>query len=266
MTSFDLATVGDNCIDRFLPLRKSAVGGNAVNVAVQLAQLGRAVAYFGAVGPDWNGQRTADLLSARGVLLNHMRVLDGRTAYTDLDRDRAGDRIIAYEDFGVCADYHPTAAEIAILRRMRYVHLGWMKDSPRLKRELAESGVLISQDTAVNPGAAGLDLAFGSAGPDLEEAQRMLDRLLAEGARCAVVTCGPLGSIASDGTMTARTGIAPVDVVDTTGAGDTFIAGFVDAWLNGVDLQRCIERGRDLAAVTCGHLGGFRQILEPLDN
>ena len=44
------AAIGDNCIDRYLPLNQAAVGGNAVNVAVQLALLGQDCGYFGAVG------------------------------------------------------------------------------------------------------------------------------------------------------------------------------------------------------------------------
>ena len=75
-----------------------------------------------------------------------------------------------------------------------------------------------------------------------------------------MVTCGAAGSIASDGSITARVDARPVEVVDTLGAGDTFIAGFVAARLNGRDLAQCLEAGRDLAAATCGHLGGFPQV------
>ena len=42
MPNFEFAAVGDNCVDRFLPpADECLVGGNAVNVAVQLAMLGR---------------------------------------------------------------------------------------------------------------------------------------------------------------------------------------------------------------------------------
>ncbi len=57
----------------------------------------------------------------------------------------------------------------------------------------------------------------------------------------------------------ARTNARPVDVVDTLGAGDTFIAGFLAARLGGGSLQYCLEAGRNLASDTCRHLGGFPQ-------
>jgi fructoselysine 6-kinase len=68
-----------------------------------------------------------------------------------------------------------------------------------------------------------------------------------------------MGSLAANRRETARTGVLPVDVVDTLGAGDTFIAGFVKARLDGKSLQECLEAGRDGAAATCRHLGGFPQ-------
>ena len=78
------------------------------------------------------------------------------------------------------------------------------------------------------------------------------------------MTCGAAGSVASDGKTTARMDARPVDVVDTLGAGDTFIAGFLVARIGGRDLVQCLEAARDVAAATCGHLGGFPQM--PLAN
>jgi fructoselysine 6-kinase len=259
-----LATVGDNCIDRYLPFGRSAVGGNAVNVAVHLARMGWPCAYFGAVGADPEGERTRAVLAANGVDLSHLVVLPGRTPYTDLDVDAEGDRIIAYEDFGVCADYQPSAADIEALRGKAHVHVGWLKNARRLRASLAGSGVTFSQDVAVNAEDGGLDVAFGSAGSSMERAKLELRKLLDAGNRVAVVTCGALGSIASDGREIVTAGIRPVEVVDTTGAGDTFIAGFLGAWLRKEPLAACLDAGSAAAAETCRHIGGFPQDCEPL--
>ncbi len=265
MSSFEFATVGDNCIDRYLPpIGRATVGGNAVNVAVHLCRLGRRTAYFGAVGEDKEGRWTRDCLAANEVNIEQLRSVAGRTAFTNLDVDASGDRIITFEDFGVCRGYRPNGAEIEALRAARHIHLGWLSDSSAFKHELAVAGLSISQDLAVNAGGADLTIAFGSAGASQERARMLLRQALDQGARIAVVTRGHLGSIASDGTHYVEAGVTPVEVVDTTGAGDTFIAAFIDAHLQGCGLGDCLLAGRDAAAGTCLHLGGFPQRPIPL--
>ena len=264
MPPTSVAAVGDNCIDRYLALRKSTVGGNAVNVAVHLARLGLDAAYFGAVGDDASGRRVLVALGDNRVASDHVQVRHGLTAYTDIAFGEGGERIIAFEEFGVCAGYGPDPAEIEALRRIRHVHIGWLNDGGVLKEALAASGTSVSQDLSVTSPllgrrSAGLAVAFASAGPSIAEGEALAARLLADGACVAVVTCGAAGSVAADGKTVTRTDAIPVDVVDTLGAGDTFIAGFIAAHVDGQNLQACLRSGRDLASATFGHLGGFPQ-------
>lgn len=271
MSGFDLAAVGDNCIDRFLPplglstAELSKVGGNAVNVAVQLARLGHRAAYFGAVGDDTDGRRVLSGLTDNGLDLTGLRIISGgRTAYTDIATNPDGEREIRFEEFGVCRGYRASPADIERLRRMRHVHIGWLDDGGALKRHLIAAGVSVSQDLSVNADAVhrapqGLSTAFASAGPSEIEAEALLQQMLSAGAEIAVVTCGPLGSRASDGRSRVASPAAPAKVVDTTGAGDSFIAGFLDAHLAGAELADALKAGAKLAAQTCGHFGGFPQ-------
>lgn len=265
-SGFDLATVGDNCIDRFLPpIGLSLVGGNAVNVGVQLAHLGHRVGYFGAIGDDADGWRTRDCLAANGLDLAGLRVVPGgRTAYTDIAIHDGGEREMVFEEFGVCRGYRPSEAEIAILAAKRHVHIGWLDDGGAMKRRLTGMGVSVSQDLGVNADPRDISpdhlaIAFASAGPSREAAAALVDRCLAAGARLAVVTMGALGSCAGDGRTMAWMAPARADVVDTTGAGDSFVAGFLDAHLRGATLEACLAAGRDRAARTCTHWGGFPQ-------
>jgi fructoselysine 6-kinase len=133
-----------------------------------------------------------------------------------------------------------------------------------LRRYLTARGVRVSQDIAVNGQAVdksveGLAVAFDSAGTDAELGRVKLGQMLASGAGCAVVTLGVAGSLASDGRTTVSAGIQPVHAVDTTGAGDSFIAGFLSAFADDQPLQTCLELGSARAAITCGHIGGFPQ-------
>jgi fructoselysine 6-kinase len=260
----EVATVGDNCIDRYHPpTGLSTVGGNALNVAVQFSRQGMRSAYFGAVGDDHDGRRTSRLLAENAVDLEGLRVLPGVTAFTELTLDAEGDRIIGHEEFGVCRGYRPDAADFDRLRLTRHVHLGWLDDDGASKQRLAAMGVPVSQDLAVNRGAAALDIAFASAGPSREQAMVLMREALAQGARLAVVTMGPLGSLASHGGPVIEMAAKPIKILDTLGAGDTFIAGFLTAHLAGLGLADCLAAGRDAATQTCTHWGGFPQTPEP---
>ena len=46
-----------------------------------------------------------------------------------------------------------------------------------------------------------------------------------------------------------------VPVVDTTGAGDNLVAGFMDGLLRGADFRECCEAGLEAAALSIQHLG-----------
>jgi fructoselysine 6-kinase len=258
------AVVGDNCIDRFRPSGMSLIGGNAVNVAVQLALLGEVSHYFGAVGLDPDGARTIDALAERGVDVSSMQQKPGTTAYTDIDVLPSGERIFAYEDFGVCAGYRPSAADLTVLDGMDHIHIGWMDDEGELRRRLVAKGLSVSQDISVNAdpahlGVEGLTIAFASAGEDDGAAAELLMRLLHDGAKLAVVTRGSRGACASDGVRSFTVDAETVEVVDTTGAGDSFIAAFLAAFKSGADIRTSLERGCRTAATTCSHIGGFPQ-------
>jgi fructoselysine 6-kinase len=176
--------------------------------------------------------------------------------------DAAGERIIAFEEFGTSALYQPTPQDISALSAMDHIHIGWFKGSAILREKLAGSGITFSQDVAVNAEAVGLDIGFESVGPSEDLARAALLRLHGLGCRVAVVNCGAMGSMASEDGNFVATGIRELAfVVDTTGAGDTFIAGFLGLWKRGQPLDVCLAAGRDAAARTCGHVGGFPQTL-----
>lgn len=265
MIEFEVATVGDNCIDRFIGVSPiSFVGGNALNVAVQLSRLGRRCAYFGAVGNDAEGERIIRILSENGVIADFVRVVDGVTAYTEVERNAKGERKFVFEEFGVVNGYRTDSRDLPALSATRHVHIGWLNDGGTLRNVLLQKSVSVSQDISVNAkphnlGVAGLDIAFASADGLTEEVQRFAEGLIKAGARLAVVTRGDKGSMATDGKDFAAVDATKIEPVDTTGAGDAFIAGFLNAWLNALPLEQSLEWGRVAGTAACLHFGGFPQ-------
>jgi fructoselysine 6-kinase len=79
------------------------------------------------------------------------------------------------------------------------------------------------------------------------------------GARLCMVTCGAGGSVAHDGRHWWRTPSLGVRAVDTTGAGDSYIAGFLQARLAGADVPQAMSAGTASAALTCTHRGAWRE-------
>ena len=262
-----LATVGDNCIDvlRYADGRVvRRLGGNAVNVAVQAARAGAAVEYFGAVGDDEDGRFTRNVLAAQGVGVDGAVVRPAPTSVTEIDVMPDGERILACEDFGACRGYAPSPSDLERILRADHVHIGWLDDGGALRRALAQRGRSVSQDLSVNAhprdlGVEGLTAAFGSLAGPPEPAEALARDWLAQGAAMAVVTRGPEGA-----TVVSRDGIwhvpaEPVEPVDTTGAGDSFIAAFLLARLGGASPEQAARAGVRAARLTCLHEGGFPQ-------
>jgi fructoselysine 6-kinase len=260
-----IAAVGDNTIDRYVGDESARyAGGNAYNVAAQLGGHGRPVAYFGAVGADADGRTIARGLRRAGIDPVGLVTVPGPTAVTTI-RVEGGDRVFESEDFGVTAHYFPSDVHLELLASARWVHLGMLPRADELRARLAAlgsraagfgRGPVVSQDCAVASGFTALDVAFGSVG-ERGDARRWARSALAGGARTAVVTRGAAGATASDGTHWFEQPAIPTEIVDTTGAGDAFIAGFISARVDGAAMPAALERGARWAAAACGHRGGW---------
>ena len=272
MSSIDrhprLAAVGDNCVDILRPSGRRFIGGNAVNVAVQFSALGGRSSYFGAIGDDENGTLTREALIGHRVDVTHLVRRPLPTAYTQIDVSPEGERSIGFEDFGACAGYAPDDDAMAALLSFDHVHIGWLDDGGAVRRRLSAAGRSVSQDITVNArpenlGVEGLSIVFSSIDGSHEDASRLAGDLFGRGARGVVVTRGARGSSVFVNGVSADLPARPIVPVDTTGAGDSYIAGFLHALLSGASPERAGEHGAACAAATCMHEGGFPQ--RPVD-
>ncbi len=160
-------------------------------------------------------------------------------------------------------DYVPSADRYEALRQADWVHLG-TNSSETLIRRLVADDIPFSIDVSTRHFDLSLDgvpLVFAS-GPDdpTEPVEPLIARFRAVGARQIVVTCGKRGSFYHDGTALSAAGSVPVTVVDTCGAGDSFIATFITSrFFADLPGQAALERAAERASETCTHLGGFPQ-------
>lgn len=256
-----VGTVGDNTIDWYSD-GKTFVGGNALNVAVQVRLCRHRSRYAGAIGQDGFGLRVRQSLRAHGVATDGLvEVENGNTAVTKIRLDESGDRNFESEDFGVCATYWPSSRELDSLAHCDVVHIGMVQAASELRKLLKDRGAIVSQDCAVSTGYEDLDIAFDSVSEGSgDRARQVAEEAIDGGSKLAVITRGAEGSVAFDGSKwTVQEALHIHNVVDTTGAGDSYIAGFLVEWANGRDVRACMAAGSVVAARTCQHWGAWPQ-------
>ncbi len=259
----NLVAVGDNCLDVYLTKDVMTVGGNALNVAAHWRSAGRPARYFGAVGEDVEGAVILDEVEKAGLSPDDVELRAGQTAVTLL-REKEGDRKFLLEDLGVGKDYIPVERHYRSLIAADWVHLG-TNSNPDLVRRLVADRVRFSVDISTAHGGLpllGVPIVFASGpdDPDIPVAP-LADRLQRAGALQVVVTCGSRGAFFREGEgALLHAPATPVSVVDTCGAGDSFIAAFLAA--SQVDRKPAAEALREATAAasqTCLYVGGFPQ-------
>lgn len=237
------------------------LGGSAAIVACGLARLDVPTRLVARVGDDPFGRFTLDALAAAGVDCEHVEVdpdvPTGLSVILSAPHDRA---ILTHP--GTIDSLEPSTAVAAIRATdPAHVHVASYFLQPALATGLVDvldaahaSGATTSLDTNWDPAErwAGLEgllgrldwllpngaelraiaAAVGVVAPDDE---RVAAALAARGPR-VVVKAGADGgwSVRADGEVRRAPGL-PVDVVDTTGAGDSFDAGYLAAVWHGVD-------------------------------
>jgi fructoselysine 6-kinase len=258
----NLVAVGDNCLDVYLTKDVMTVGGNALNVAAHWRGAGWSARYFGAVGEDVEATIVRDEVGTVGLAPDDVEQRAGHTAVTLL-REQAGDRKFLLEDLGVGKDYLPPEHHYRSIASADWVHLG-TNSNPDLVRRLVADGARFSVDTSTAHDSlplAGVPLVFAS-GPDHPNAsvEPLAERLQRAGALQVVVTCGSRGAFFREANgKLLHAPAKPTSVVDTCGAGDSFIAAFLIAFTENRPAAEALDGAAAAAAQTCLYVGGFPQ-------
>lgn len=258
-----IATVGDNCMDVYTSLGKAFPGGNPVNVAVYLKRLGEGASYVGVVGTDEYGTLMRESIARKGVDVSHLHTNPGKTAITLVELVN-GERVFGDYFEGVLADFHLNEDDIAFLLSHDTIHTGFWGKIEKDLHTLHKLGALISFDFAdhyeheiIDIAIPDVDYAFFSYTNDDEFARDLMVKMQSKGPQVVVVTLAENGSLAFDGQHFYKSGIVPVSVVDTMGAGDSFIAGFLRAVFLGYDLDESLHFGAENASETLKYMGAW---------
>jgi sugar/nucleoside kinase (ribokinase family) len=256
-------------VERLIDDARLTVGGSGSIFATGAARLGLRTTVVGLVGEDPFGRFMLERLAAAGVGVDGVVVDAGTATGLTVVLNRGEDRAILTH-LGAIAAMTGEQVDRRLLADTRHVHVasyflqhGLQPELAPLLREARTQGATVSLDTNWDPDetwSAGLADVLREVDvllPNDAEARALGRSATTEDAVAALAGLGPDvvvkrgadGGYASTGGRLYTASSLAVDVVDTTGAGDSFDAGYVFGLLRGLSPQ---ERLR--AACVCGAL------------
>ncbi len=265
----DVVSLGELLVD-FVPDRAGvtlgeaerflkAAGGAPANVAVGVARLGGAASFVGKVGDDPFGHWLVEVLEGEGVDVHDVRFEEAaRTALAFVSLTAEGERdFVFYRHPSADQLHRPDEVDLDAVRAAKVLHHGSISliQEPSRSATLAaihaarEAGVTVSYDPNLRlplwPSAEAAREGMRSAWPlahvikvSEEELQFLTGSGDVEAARdlwhddlaLLLVTLGSEGVAWFTAGGSGRVASMPVTPVDTTGAGDAFVAGLLAAW------------------------------------
>jgi sugar/nucleoside kinase (ribokinase family) len=249
-------------------------GSSGVLTASGLAALGSRVGLCGLVGDDLFGRYMLNYLDGQGI--NHTGVVidpkerTGASVVLSTPRDRA---ILTFR--GSMSHFGLHDVRFDVVACARHLHLSsyflqsaLRADVSALMTRAHALGLTTSADTGHDPHQAwevedlwdGLDILLvneveACAISGAMDAAAALEWLVAR-VPTVIVKCGAAGALAARGPERVAMPSFAVEVVDTTGAGDAFDAGFLAGMIGGENLEACVRRGNACGALAAAHVGG----------
>ncbi|MEM6397766.1 MAG: carbohydrate kinase [Bacteroidota bacterium] len=258
-------------------------GGSPANLASNLARLGRKAAVVGTVGDDGPGKLIEEQLKPTGLDLTYLRKDERPTTLILVTKSHNLPAFSAYRE----ADLHilPEQLPEKMLESTRLFHT----TAFALSKQPARNNIFSAAVAAKRHGAQlSIDANYAQKiWPDRTEAQSVIHQylelgalakfsevdyerlygsqvedpwqtgreLLKMGAKLICLTMGAQGAYLLTNGEEVFIPSREIEVVDTTGAGDAFWAGFLHAWLNDESLENCGKNGRQLAEKKLTRIG-----------
>ena len=254
---------------------RMVLGSASAIFASGIARLGHSVGFIGKTGHDDFGRFCREALHSSGISTDSLLASSLPTGATIVLSTRQDRALVTH--LGAIADLGYDDLPANLFGGYRHLHLTsyflqqrLRPDFARLMREAKAAGLSVSFDPNSDPAHAWSPEIWEVMGiPDVvfvneSEAQALTGTAttrdavvaLAKCTTCAVVKQGSKGSIAVRGSEQVQVAAFRVDAVDTTGAGDSFAAGFVHGLLTHRSLRECLRLANATGALSTTAVGG----------
>ncbi len=283
----DVIGVGTNSVDDVIQLagdlsavlasskarvsgRHLIMGGQTATVTAACAMLGLRTGYIGAFGSDTNGELARNALMSRDVDLTHAVFADAPNRGALILVDAAGRRTVLWHRSDRLIVRPDVLTPSAVAARLVHVD----DDDPQLALNAARAArsvnAVVTSDiehaaalveeiiTTVTYPIFEQNLPGQLTGErDPERALRKLRRL---NRGTMVITLADQGAVALDGDTFYASPAFKVNVVDATGAGDVFRAGFIYGLFQKWTVPEILRFANATAAVSCTRLGAIPSV------
>lgn len=263
-----IIAVGDNVVDLYLDRNLMYPGGNALNVAVFCKKYGvEKSSYIGITGSDREGNHIEEALKKESVDISKLRKAVGETGKATVTLSKDGDRVFSgWNHGGVQSELKLqfTADDIDFIKSHKVLHTSVYSylesDLPLLSKSILLSFDFSTyrEESYVKSICPSLEFAFFS-GSDLfrSECLELINLAHESGAKNVIVTRGEKGALYSNSESVFEQKSVETEVVDTLGAGDSFISMFLTQYYQLDDVKQVMQKAAEAAAETCKYYGAF---------
>lgn len=255
-------------------------GGSAANTAAGIAALGGRAAYVGKVADDALGRIFRHDIGAIGVHYDTLPLRNGRSTARCLVLVSPDAQRTMNTYLGACVELHPDDIDPDLVRSAAVTYLeGYQWDAPNAKQAILKAARVAEEagrkvalslsdsfcvdrhrDEFQNLVHHHIDILFANEDEikSLYQVSTFGEAVAAVRGHCRVValTRGPHGSSVIHEGRVLSVAAEPIEhVVDTTGAGDLYAAGFLHGYTTGRDMETCARLGGIAAAEIISHFG-----------
>lgn len=261
----------------FLEALQFHIGGCAANTAVTLSKLGFDTDVVGLVGKDPLGSSLIEELDTKGVGTKHIQTSQDNTSATMVTVSEQGERSFSHF-VGANGNLSPNHIPFNSLQEYDVIHIGGEfllpglegSDLTKVVKEAKNAGKITTLDTAgkrstmslspLKPALPYIDFLLPSIGEaraitGKEKPAEIAGVFLNRGVSTVGLKMGSEGCFIKNSETEIELSSLNVDVQDTTGAGDAFVAGFIAGLLLDYDLLDCSRLATTVAAFCVEQIG-----------